>query len=442
MRFFLLILFYVLDILLIYNLKLSDYEYSIFMCVNFILVLFQLYKVGKLSPFFLFMVTFCMLFIGGRFWGILLGNKENLFLFENIFTTYLVDINNRVDLIMYILSFVFFSTFGFLFCNKKKKSEEFNFEDEKYDDFLSSCFYIFAIIVLLYSLNSVYKAFLGGGYLSLYLDNQGYKYTGNNFFMTLNSIFFGIAMVYGKKRTKIKYFFLFLIEALLEILIGTRGQFGAILIFGIWMLSKNKNVNFTKILVLLGGAMFLLLFIFSFSIRAIDGGVEYADFFEILPGFLFTQGGSMIIFDISRDFNYPMIPYLNSVIPGVGRIYQFFTDTQLLPWDVSFATSFSYQVNSKMFLLGQGLGWTLLGDLYLYAGRIICFFLFFSFIFGYLCALLEKQAQTKAVFRIIQYTIFLPLMILPRSGLNTIIPLIIYTLFIYYIIAFLLRKYA
>ena len=61
------------DLLMINSLMLSEYQQSLVMCANFLFVLWQVWRIGKLSPFFLFMSTFCFLFIGGHFWGYLIN---------------------------------------------------------------------------------------------------------------------------------------------------------------------------------------------------------------------------------------------------------------------------------------------------------------------------------------------------------------------------------
>ena len=79
------------------------------------------------------------------------------------------------------------------------------------------------------------------------------------------------------------------------------------------------------------------------------------------------------------------------------------------------------------------MGWTLLSDLYLYSDRTYAGFALLSALFGYICAYVEDKSRTSPLAATIVFAVFLNLAFLPRSGLYTIIPLIVWIVLVHYL---------
>ena len=172
----------------------------------------------------------------------------------------------------------------------------------------------------------------------------------------------------------------------------------------------------------------LILFAFSFSIRAAAqlGNDSLSDW-EMLLSFISGQGITLMIFDASRLIEeYPILPYFNSLIPGVSSIYATLTGETLHSYDVTFPAYMGYCFNTSLFYKGFGLGWSVLSDIYLYANRYSLIFIFLSFVFGFIFSRIELYAISSRFYKSLLFTLAFPLMMLPRSGLNTFCTLLVY----------------
>lgn len=67
-----------ISVFMVLELSLTENQCSLLMCTNFIYVLWKAWKISNISPFFLFLCTFCFLFIGGHFWGNLLNSDFSI----------------------------------------------------------------------------------------------------------------------------------------------------------------------------------------------------------------------------------------------------------------------------------------------------------------------------------------------------------------------------
>ena len=79
-----------ISIFMLWLIPMSEFGYSVLMCLNFIWVLYVIWKAEKLSPFFLFMATFTFLFIGGRFWAELVMPDEFILRRGNFFNEHYI----------------------------------------------------------------------------------------------------------------------------------------------------------------------------------------------------------------------------------------------------------------------------------------------------------------------------------------------------------------
>lgn len=420
---------------------LTDTQYAILFASYSVYSLYYIWEVKKLSPFFIMMALSNVLFIGGRFWGILLNPV--LTLQEGTFFDYtIISSQHMKESLYYVLIFIFFASWGYKSCRIAGDEEcvtgtEYN---ESADVFMRRIWWVVCALAMYGQIKAFMLALSQGSYISMYLA-QGQDYSaGGALGKILLYISLGLSLTYTSDSTKKRYLLLFLAYSLINILIGGRGVFGALLMFFIWYYSLSHKINIVKLGILASLALAFLLWVFSFSIRQADAE-EYLSLNEAISIFLHSQGISFAVFDRSRDFlDYPTLAYIQSIVPGSSTIYSMFSGVSLKPQDVSFASYMSYNLNPFLFVSGFGLGWTLLGDLYLFGGRTYLGMALLSFIFGFACSFIERKSSSSTFCKVLVYSIFMRFVLLPRAGLNTIIPFIIYvyvihSIFVYFFIA-------
>lgn len=406
----------------------TSIQYAILFCIYFSFSLLYVWHIRGMSPFFIFLTLSNILFIGGRFWGILI-NPELELLGGTFFHTSYITQGHMNDTLQFVIIFIFLASCGYKVC-KSQNSRYANILSTRYnvkpDTFLKH-FWWFVLVLSVYGqIQNFMYAFTQGSYLAMY-EGQTEDYTaGGSLGKILLYICFGLSMAYGSTHTQKRYLILFFIYSTINILIGGRGTLGAVLMFSIWYYSLSHKINILKLAFLGITSMLFLLWIFSFSIRQADSTMDIG-LIDTISYFLYSQGISLAVFDQSRDIvDYPTLAYIQSIVPGSSSIYSLLTGTALSPQDVSFSSYLSYSLNSSLFANGNGLGWTLLGDLYLFGGRSLVGFGLLSFIFGYICSHIESRASSSMFCKVLLFAIFMRFVLLPRAGLNTIIPFIAY----------------
>lgn len=430
------------DLLMINSLMLSEYQQSLVMCANFLFVLWQVWRIGKLSPFFLFMSTFCFLFIGGHFWGCLINPDLPLRVGSFMDPTPSTE-SEWMNTLAYVILFLYASLIGY--CTYRSK-HDFKTDNSVYvadntgrfmtiNRVLSVIFWPLALFVL-YDGYKKLMLIMSSGYSAIYLS-QAESYSSNSFLFVLTMFFFAMAMTFGNKKNRMLYISMMLTNGIIGILGGGRGAFGAFLLFALWLSSTRWKINFKKLFIGGGIALFLLLFMSQMSKRSQDSGTEYDSITDMAGLFIYSQGESLATFEKSREYTYPAIAYVQSFIPGSSLIYAKLINPNLKNYESSFSLYLSQRMNAKRFLEGDGGGWTLISDLYLFSGRTWLGYIILSFLFGFLMAMLECKSKKDMLYRVVMFSIFLRLLTLPRTGLNYICPLIIYVMIYYYIFSHL-----
>ena len=416
---------------------LTDRQYAILFASYSVYSLFYIWEVKKLSPFFIMMALSSILFIGGRFWGILLN--PSLTLQEGTFFDYtMISSQHMKESLYYVLLFIFFASWGYKSCRIGENDEpsteiEYN---ERADAFMRKMWWVVCALAMYGQIKSFMLALSQGSYVSMYLaQSQDYS-AGGALGKILLYISLGLSLAYTSEGTKKRYLLLFFAYSVINILIGGRGVFGALLMFFIWYYSLSHKISIVKLGILASLALAFLLWVFSFSIRQVDAE-EYISLNDAISIFLHSQGISFAVFDRSRDFlDYPTLAYVQSIVPGSSTIYSLISGASLKPQDVSFASYMSYNLNPLLFVSGYGLGWTLLGDLYLFGARTYLGMGLLSFAFGFACSFIERKSSSSMFCKVLAYSIFMRFVLLPRAGLNTIIPFIIYVYVVHSIFAY------
>lgn len=431
--------FFLIICLLILIFYIWSGEYSqlfdaIMMCSFMSIVLYVVWDYRKVSVFFLFLVTFIFLFIGGRFWAELFDQRYNLKAGTFFETTGFTGTEWKQTL-TYICLFLCFSTLGFLsFKDRKKniKPKLPSIDINRINVFFDILF-VFLLVSTIYG--GVRLLLTMSDYHSFFSEQSKFYSVGRNVTGILSYVSFGLVFAFGNKKNKIKYVALFFLRAVFSILAGTRGAFGTTIIFIIYLIAKGKKVDIIKLGAGFLVALFLLLFLFSYSIRQqnSESSLSFLDF-------VYSQGISMSVFTQSMSLSYPILPYFQSIIPGSSAIYSLITGNILMPYDTSFASHLSHSLNADLFDNGQGLGWSALSDVYVYSGGIYILFCFIAFVVGRVMNYMEIRSKQSPLAKTIMYSIVFHVFLWPRAGINTIFPLAIYAILFYYIFSYLFQS--
>lgn len=423
---------------LVWLMPMSDLGYSVLMCANFVWILFVTWQAGKLSPYFFFITTFTMLFIGGRFWAEIFAPNALEFDLRrgNFFNETRIDDALWCQSLTYILLFLHVATIAYISFVQRDDEEQIicyeRKEHMKVDTLLAVAFCILAPFTLKDIYDKFITAFSGDGYLSLYLEQTENVSAGSGLIASMLYVFLGIALVYGNKRMKLAFLILMFAKAFVFILIGQRAKFGALLLFFLWYYLRGRKVNIAKVAVLGGASLLVLLWITSLSIREVTND-DVMSPFESLGRFFYAQGVSITTFAASQEIeSYPILPYFVSFIPGAASVATLISSVP--SHDAAFANYLAYSLNEGIYNAGHGIGWTLLSDLYLYSGRNYMVFILLAGIFGYVCARMENRSKTNPLVAVLVFAVFLNLTFLPRAGLYTVIPLMVWVWAVYLII--------
>ena len=432
-----------ISIFMLWLIPMSEFGYSVLMCLNFSWILYAVWKAEKLSPFFLFMATFIFLFIGGRFWAELVMPDEFILRRGNFFNEHYIRDSLWKQSLTFILLFLHLSTCGYLLYARKHKGQPYwsikRTDMMSIDIVLLLMFCILAPPTLYDVFNKLTTAAGGNGYLSIYQEQSEKVSAGSGLIASILYVFVGIALVYGKRSTKILYLTLISIKALVFILIGQRAKFGSMLLFLLWYFLRNKKVNIVKIGIFAGIALLVLVGVASLSIRQI-GATDSVSPLHAMCKFFYQQGVSLTTFTSSQEIeSYPILPYFVSFIPGIASLTSLVTP--LSGEEASFANYLACTLSPELFASGHGLGWTLLSDLYLYSGRTYTGFAVLSILFGLGCSLIEDRSRTSALASVIVTSVLMNFTFLPRAGLYTIIPLMVWVTAIYIVLIIQLKDF-
>ncbi len=419
----------ILSILLLWLVPLNNYGHALLMCGNFIWILHITWKTERMTPYFFFLATFTILFIGGRFWTELLIPNTYSMRRGNFFDETLINRALWCRSLTYILVFLYYSTLTYINYPREYKNKPILcYERKKHlsiDWILIGVLCIIAPFVLYDVGCKLLMVFTSeDGYLSLYKAQTQHITPGSGIVSSLLYVFFGIAMLYGNDRIKKLFMLLMFAKSFAFILIGQRAKFGAFMLFFLWFYMRKRKASALGMGVLAVASFFILVFITTFSAREATGACSSVPFAG-LGRFLYAQGVSLTTFTFSQQIeSYPTLPYFVSFFPGVASLVSLITP--LPPQEASFAAYLAYTLNETKYLEGHGLGWTFLSDLYLYSGRTFEFFAFFSVLFGFICAYVEDKSKTNPFAAVVVYTTFLNLTFLPRAGMYTILPLLVW----------------
>lgn len=437
-------IFYILD----FEFKFSDFTWSLIFIgyIVFVYIFRYINEVNLVEIYSLFYIT-VLIFMGGRFFSVLLGYNANP-LFELDFFTYRL-LNDQEKSILMFLLFL-----GLLSLEVGYYSSKFLFKPVGSRDYVkkinASLLLIFLIIVVAFYV--VYTTYLNintvlrGGYLELFVDSQNSNYNFNflSSIQTLMYALVGIVCIQENKNIRKLYLFILGGYFLGVIFTGSRGSFVCFLLFLMWYFNDFgvKRVNSLKVF-----AYFFLIFLglntvyYMFTLREMSGDAnEGFSFYQKILQFLYDQGVSLFVFNESLYLNnYPTHQYFQNFLPGSTFVASLLGG-DIRPENKTFVTYLNSQLNPQLFEQGFGLGWAFFADAYRYSFGIVYLYCFFIILFSIFLNWLQLSLYRNRLVMVISASILIHVLFLPRASLSTVFPLVFYTIITYFMVIYFKRN--
>lgn len=427
------------------NINLSDYSWSSIF-VSYIILIYILRFINKISLVSLYSLfsTTLLLFIGGRFLSIFLGYKgAPLFEMES-FSYNLLDSKESTYLIaLVILGFIAMEIGMYLTQLLMLKSENKGIKQEipNLNNNLIILYIFLAVmsVLLIKELNYKFAAVISGGYIALYQGQIESYSAGSSILSTLLTASTGVYLSQNNKRIRLLFISLLGVFYFFQLVLGVRGGFISYLLLLVWYYYGYGlgKLNVLKFLLYVTGIILILTLGFqfiSFRGKEVFSELNNLSVIQRILSLLYDQGITLMVFNESMYIDkYPISPYFQNFIPGTTFFFSNFVRT-VSPNEISFASYLSYSLNQELFSLGFGLGWSLFSDAFLYGIRNPFMFSLFLLLFSIFINFLQLNINRNIYIKVVCISLVIPIMILPRAGLNSVIPLIPYILLFYYFV--------
>ncbi|HEM7517100.1 TPA: O-antigen polysaccharide polymerase Wzy [Providencia stuartii] len=413
------------DLLELYSFK----EIVIYLCIiNYIsIILFDALKSKTISPYLLFQIPFG-LFIIGRIIGWALDDNLNPNIINYFYNVNLTD----KQLVFYLLlSMLFYNSCSLGYeISIHRKIKPLPITLPTLNSSVIKGFILIAVTVfvplIIVEITKTIKLVLEQGYSAMYLDKK--ENVGNVFSMGMNilCICLGLTMLDNnyKKLTFILMVILFTI-CLTLLFMGSRGPIMTYILLYFWVYKRHKNIMKISIY---GLSILLIVQLLNSYVRTVG------NYDNLIAKFIYDQGTTFIILPFIEYINeWPTVGLLQNFIPGISRFTSLFYDYPT--YEANLANFMGYHLNPELHNLGNGLGWTVIADAYIYSGKFTPLFSLYSIVFGFILGLFSISAKNNKFSLALITTLTLQLSFLYRSGLFAIIPLMIYFLIIYFLLS-------
>ena len=421
----------------------TSWSFGFILLIILIYILRYINQIPQANLYSIFYISF-LLFIGGRFIATIFNPDTDTFLLD-FFITYRLDNLGITKLVFTIIIALTSMELGLYFAQVNKNAivtQNKLFKREKKLSniiVLTSILIIVALTILLLKQNLALVSKLG--YMALYASQgEAIQASWTSLLLTFTYVFLGITLTHSSKKIKLFYLVLFGINCTIQALMGVRGAIVIYLLFLLWIKHDygQKQPNLLSLGLFLASILGFLNFILPiFSIRSIS--TDDSLMLQI-SSFFYNQGNSLMIFDASTKIdNYSIIPAIQSFLPGSSYLISLINHN-LPNYYISFGRYLSYQLNPSLYNQGFGTGWSLLSDFYVFSGGFILLFSAYNFIWGWFINKLEILSIHNQTYKRILITIAPSIIFIPRAGISSIIPLIIYAMVIYIILSGFSKK--
>jgi hypothetical protein len=382
------------------------------------------------SLFFIFQIC-TFLFLGGRLFALSLGFDIDGGAFDlDFMANYIATPEIKNSTFYYVVLLIVGTNIGY--CTSLFKSA-------KMSDRTVLDWRLVLVLVVLLAIPSlvglkerVISAFMNG-YESTYASQSADYSAGGNAFQAAFSAAIALCFATRKRLVIVLAILLMVVQSIAGLAIGGRGQFLTIMATFLWLYGRNRKVNLLKlagVFVLLGVATNVLL---GFSARAT--GLVSHGILDGLVNSLNEQGVSLGVFAYSLNVShYPISAYFQELIPGTSVFASILTGQPLKATDLSFAAYLSSVANVHRFNMGNGLGWSMAGDIYLFSMGIVPIYFLLCFAFGRFLSFLDTKAGESTYWFALALALAPRIFFLPRSSFAGVIPFLPYFMVAFWLV--------
>lgn len=382
--------------------------------------------------YLLFIACIC-LFIGGRFIAHAMGFDLSVLKMESSFfsvhrpdfVTIDLDAKEGLSLSIYIATCLHAMHAGYMYSIRNEPTIPARSEYLEWTASLKIPAVILALVSSLAFLTSfpeMYKSVHSEGYISLYKATSS-DFTTRGITASQYGLLLALGLAFASRSKWLGWIVLGLLAIYYtaNLQLGVRGGIMGFALLCIWLFHiKIKRID----RIALVGIPLILAGLLLFSVlgpRAANAGPDISIY---LPWFIDNQGlTALYIHSAMQIDTYPALAYLHSIFPATPTV------AALLGTSVPLDQLYFGQYLSKTTLSGDayqqgfGMGWSLLSDFYAYTLWIPGLYIIAAAGFG--AALQKLIESTNPLVFGAQVMIFVKIMLLPRTGLYSVIPFLL-----------------
>lgn len=381
---------------------------------------------------YIFFLACMSLFIGGRYIAHALGfDPAALTWGASMFSIHMpffmvMDLSEKeaVSLSMYIVNCLLAMHAGYMFSIWKKPSTNLRDLDCTWASNLKIPAIALAVIstaAFLISFPEVYKLAHSEGYASQYQSASDFTTRGSTAAQYGLLLALGLAFASRTKWLELCVLGLLAIYYFANLKVGIRGGIMGFALLSVWLF--HTRVRKIDRLAIIGIPVILsvVLLLPALGLRSFNFGAGLQVF---IPWFIDNQGHTALYVHIATNVEqYPLLAYVHSIFPATPTI------ASMLGTSIPLDQLYFGQYISKEYLTGDayknglGMGWSVLSDFYAYTLWIPGLYLFAAAAFG--AALSRLASSTNQLVIGAHIMLFVKIMLLPRTGLYSVIPFIV-----------------
>lgn len=138
--------------------------------------------------------------------------------------------------------------------------------------------------------------------------------------------------------------------------------------------------------------------------------------------FAYLQGSTLVYTGLAmRLEDYPAAAFFQTTVPGFSQIAKLF-EPGIDSRSLYFPHFLSYTYSPEMYGKGMGIGWSLFADFHVFSAGHPAIYLPMAFLVGFGFHYLLRASQRSAFFFGALVCVFMKVMLLPRSGLYSVLP--------------------
>lgn len=373
------------------------------------------------------------LFIGGRFIAHAMGfDVEMMKMESNFFSVHRPDFvsieltaHEGLQLTFYLVSCMLAVHAGYMFSLWKRPAHAVISQDLRWTSYLmipAIALASISILAFMISFPDAYRAVHNNGYISLYGSTSA-DFTTRGSTAAQYGLLLALGLAFASRSRWLGWCILSLLAIyyISNLQLGVRGGIMGFALLCVWLfhakVQRIDRIALLAIPLLLGGIVILA----AMGTRGISFGASST---LLLPWFIDNQGlTALYVHSALQIDNYPALAYLHGFFPATPTLAALSGSS--IPLDQLYFGQYlsKTMLASEAYEKGFGMGWSVFADFYAYTLWVPGAYLIAAAGFGALLAMLVNSSH-PLVFGA-HVMIFVKLMLLPRTGLYSVIPFLL-----------------